>query len=489
MRRNVNVGVMGHIDAGKTALVEVLSSVFSTASRDKHPESQARGITIDLGFSSFEMESPGGLMQFTLVDCPGHASLVKTVIGAAQIVDVVLLVIDAAKGIQAQTAESIVLAEILTDKMVVAINKVDLVSEKDLIKFRKRLLKTLNNTKFFDAPIVECSALRRDVASLPQILLSIGNKINVNSCKEKEVGLLVSIDHCFPIRGKGTVLTGNILKGSVRIGDFIEIPGHNGAWKVKSLHRFHESVDFASKNDRVGVCIAGFPSHSLERGWMVHSASDVLSSAEMIIAKIKQVRFYKDAIHSKQKFHISVGHSTRVASAIFFGMDGDRFDWNGEFLFHDSFMDDSIVALKFEKPLFIPRGGILIASDLSKDPSKFKGCRLAFSGIVMDSSATWRRLSMYRKKTRTGWIDRIVNSRIIIVRDVLGKTPDISPYIGKMIMLSNGHAGIISSSFGKAGNGKCKVEFQYDLPMIMVNGKQQIALEDTSVSLDILKFI
>ncbi len=94
-------------------------------SSDKNPQSQERGITLDLGFSSFALEASG--VQYTLVDCPGHASLIRTVICGAHIIDLVLLVIDVTKGVQTQTAECIVIAEIICPKMIVVINKIDLI--------------------------------------------------------------------------------------------------------------------------------------------------------------------------------------------------------------------------------------------------------------------------------------------------------------------------------------------------------------------------
>jgi selenocysteine-specific elongation factor len=105
---------------------------------DKAPQSQERGMTLDLGFSAFFVDMPERLMshgfdklQFTLVDCPGHASLIKTIIGGAQIIDMMLLVIDVVKGIQTQTAECLVIGEILIDDLVVVLNKVDLLPAED----------------------------------------------------------------------------------------------------------------------------------------------------------------------------------------------------------------------------------------------------------------------------------------------------------------------------------------------------------------------
>ncbi len=103
---NFNVGVLGHIDSGKTSLAKALSTVASTACFDKNPQSRERGITLDLGFSSFTVATDSELRakgyeytQYTLVDCPGHASLIKTIIGGAQIIDMMLLVVDIVKGI------------------------------------------------------------------------------------------------------------------------------------------------------------------------------------------------------------------------------------------------------------------------------------------------------------------------------------------------------------------------------------------------------
>jgi len=138
---NVNVGIMGHVDSGKTTLVRSLSTLLSTAALDKHPQSQQRGITLDLGFSAFTLPLPPHLeelvssdydaLQFTLVDCPGHASLIRTILGGAAIIDMIILVIDATKGIQKQTVECIVIAEIATDNLIIALNKVDLFEEEE----------------------------------------------------------------------------------------------------------------------------------------------------------------------------------------------------------------------------------------------------------------------------------------------------------------------------------------------------------------------
>ncbi|GAA55519.1 selenocysteine-specific elongation factor [Clonorchis sinensis] len=137
---NVNVGVLGHVDCGKTSLAKALSMIASTSAFDKNPQSKKRGITLDLGFSSFTVDLTAiplrssfqqgyNQVQFTLVDCPGHGSLIRTVLCGSQIIDVMLLVVDISKGFQTQTAECLIIGEITCDQMIVVLNKSDLLKE------------------------------------------------------------------------------------------------------------------------------------------------------------------------------------------------------------------------------------------------------------------------------------------------------------------------------------------------------------------------
>lgn len=169
---NINVGLLGHVDSGKTTLARALSAISSTAAFDKNPQSQERGITLDLGFSALQIEMPEHLknltnncnqLQYTFVDCPGHASLIKTIIGGAQIIDLMILVIDAQKGVQTQTAECLILGEILQRKMLVVVNKIDLWNNEErelkLQKLCAKLQKTLGKMNFgCEVPIFGVSA-------------------------------------------------------------------------------------------------------------------------------------------------------------------------------------------------------------------------------------------------------------------------------------------------------------------------------------------
>ena len=301
---NINVGVLGHVDSGKTSLVRALSTSLSTAALDKHPQSIERGITLDLGFSSFSAEPPEHLatrwssLQFTLVDCPGHASLIKTVIGGSQIIDMVLLVIDVVKGIQTQTAECLVVAEVFTNNMIVVLNKVDMIPEEgrerkiDVVV--QRIRKALATTRFSAAPFVILSAApggggklgaasplpsstsgasssslapasKKQSDSVSELITLMVTNVSV---PERSAGgpFLFAVDHCFPIKGQGSVLTGTVLSGCCHVGDTVELPALLQERKIKSMQMFRRPTDVLRQGDRAGICVTNLDATLVERG-------------------------------------------------------------------------------------------------------------------------------------------------------------------------------------------------------------------------------
>ena len=250
--------------------------ILRYSSQDKSSQSQQRGITLDLGFSAFSMTIPPHLLeeagdrydnlQFTLVDCPGHASLIKTIIGGAQIIDMIVLVIDINKGIQTQTAECIVIGEITTEKMIIVLNKVDMIPlddrEERIEKMKNKLRKVFASTKFANPQFILTSAAvggekvaavvpsttgkdsseggggggkgskgSKGSAVVPQVdtqgvdtlIAAIRSSIQMPR-RNYEGPFYFAIDHCFPIKGHGTVLTGTILSGTIQINSTVELP-------------------------------------------------------------------------------------------------------------------------------------------------------------------------------------------------------------------------------------------------------------------------
>ncbi|KAG1676850.1 hypothetical protein FOA52_010359 [Chlamydomonas sp. UWO 241] len=329
---NVNVGVLGHVDSGKTALVAALSTLLSTAALDKHPQSKERGITLDLGFSSFSLGSmpphlahlPYDELQFTLVDCPGHASLIRTIIGGMHIMDTMLLVIDITKGLQAQTAECLVVAEVATPSMIVVLNKIDQLPEQDraktIRKAAKRLAQTLQMTKFAAAPMIPVAAKPGGggppegidalksllVASVPPTLRTVS-----------AAPFLMAIDHCFMVKGQGTVMTGTLLRGSVSVGQVVELPELKLQRPVRSIQAFRRPVTSAQQGDRVGVCVAQLDPTLIERG--IAAAPGTLPTFSVAIAAVEKVRFYASHVTTGERVHINVGHSTVMAEVTAIG--------------------------------------------------------------------------------------------------------------------------------------------------------------------------
>ena len=398
---NLNVGVLGHVDTGKTSLVKTLSSVLSTAALDKSKQSRARGITLDLGFSAFllplphhlktetigatnstnaangndstqpsqqhksELQQQYDLLQVTLVDCPGHASLIRTIIGGAQIIDMVLLVVDATKGMQTQTAECLVIAEMTTRNLIVVLNKVDLFPEEEreerIRLAEKKMRNALRGTKFENATMVGISACvggekvaaiggvggdsshlsgTHNMHGLLEVLQSHMRAPN-RDVKPSPDRFHFAVDHCFPIKGQGTVLTGTCLSGkmlllymiiihvlssslkcslvagSARPNDMVEFPTLATQKKIKGLQMFRRRANIIQQGDRAGICVSNFDAKLMERG--VIASPGTVKLIRGAIAVVRKVRFFKGALHSGAKFHISVGHTTVMASVAFWG--------------------------------------------------------------------------------------------------------------------------------------------------------------------------
>ncbi|XP_039286048.1 selenocysteine-specific elongation factor isoform X2 [Nilaparvata lugens] len=332
---NLNVGILGHVDSGKTSLAKRISQIASTASFDKNPQSQERGITIDLGFSSLKCPIPDHLkgqndklkhLQFTFVDCPGHASLLRTVIGGAQITDMIILVLDICKGIQTQTAECLVLGEVTCSRMVVVLNKIDMIPEEKRVstiqKVSKKMQLTLRDSVFKDSPIVSLAANPGGSDISAQIPVGIDSLIEV--LKRHAVipersplkPFLFAVDHCFGIRGQGTVITGTVLQGSVSVGDVIEIPSLKLEKKVKSMQMFHQNVTSAHQGDRLGICVKQLDSNHLERG--IICAPSYSSTLHAAIIPLNVIKYFKSNLRSNSKFHISIGYETVIGRITIF---------------------------------------------------------------------------------------------------------------------------------------------------------------------------
>ncbi|KAK8732701.1 hypothetical protein OTU49_006885 [Cherax quadricarinatus] len=498
---NFNIGVLGHVDSGKTSLAKALSTVASTACFDKNPQSKERGITIDLGFSSFVVNAPDHIkdsgyekLQFTLVDCPGHASLIRTIIGGAQIIDAVMLVVDVTKGIQTQTAECLVIGEILCDHLLVVLNKIDLVAlekQKSVVeKMTKRILITLQKTKFANAEIIVVAAKPGgpDVPDIEPVgvkdLIDELQKFAYIPERESIGPFLYAVDHCFSIRGQGTVMTGTVLQGTVSVNDNIEIPSLMVSKKVKSMQMFRQPVGKASQGDRVGICVTQFDPKQLERG--IVGMPGFIQTASGVIAEVVKITYYKLPVETKAKFHVSLGHETVMAKVTFFGTE-DELCVNNEFIYDHTYryqqelfdlqkLDDDVTykpkhqfaLLEFEKTVQIVPNAVLIGSKLDMDVHT-NMCRLAFKGKLLEvftdkgyHDTHLQKVKVYKDKSKEGVIERLANDNEVIVKNLLKKDTNIQLFMGLKVKLSTGEEGTIDGTFGQSGKLKVRVNSLQD---------------------------
>ncbi|XP_072437896.1 selenocysteine-specific elongation factor [Chiloscyllium punctatum] len=505
---NFNVGVLGHIDSGKTSLARALSTTASTAAFDKNPQSRERGITLDLGFSSFCLPLPEHLkphgdytrLQVTLVDCPGHASLIRTIIGGSQIIDLMMLVIDVTKGMQTQSAECLVIGEITCPRLVVILNKIDLLPEAKkqvaIDKMTKKMQKTLENTRFNGCPIIPVAAkpggpdapeteTAQGISELIELLISQ----TYMPKRDPSGSFLMAVDHCFSIRGQGTVMTGTILSGSVNVNDSVEIPSLKVSRKVKSMQMFRQPVNTAIQGDRVGICVTQFDPKQLERGLVC--APDSLYTLHAAIMSVKKIPYYKGSVHTKAKFHITVGHETVMGKVTFFSpaiedFDSepvmDRFDFDREYLYQEEYLsqakdvdvdksqaDGSKVPrqqwalLEFEKPVTCPRLSLVIGSKLDTDIHA-NTCRLAFHGVLLEgfeeknyAEVSLPKLKVYKLKHKEGQVERVSDDYNVIGRSLFKKETNMQLFVGMKVKLSTGEAGVIEGGFGQSGKFKVRI--------------------------------
>ncbi|KAJ1450190.1 putative selenocysteine-specific elongation factor, selB [Pelagophyceae sp. CCMP2097] len=524
---NINVGIMGHVDSGKTSLVKALSTTLSTASLDKNPQSQARGITIDLGFSAFSVDMPDHLvqhcapryeeekLQLTLVDCPGHASLIRTIIGGAQIIDMMLLIVDAVKGIQTQTAECLVIGEITTDNLIIVLNKIDTIPEADreaqLEKTKKRIRLQLSTSKFRDAPIV-CTAAAVGGEKVAAVGGKTGDKriekvdsvgldtlvseicrVSAMPARDVEGPFFFSVDHCFTIRGQGTVVTGTVLRGKCSVNEMVELPAVGLEKKVKSMQMFRKPCKTIQAGDRAGMCLAQLDAGVIERGIVAAPGSVPVITAAL--ARVTKVRFFRGAIETERKFHITVGHATVVATCSFFGakelaalklkgLDDGIFDWKQEYAFQAGLAgaDESkpLEKREAEPPqwcLLRFVGGarvrcqldsLVIGSTLETSEASTQ-CRIAFSGRLVEhlKPEAAEKIKLFRLKQRCGVVARLGEavpnafgarlSRDVMGKDLFKKEANMNDFVGMKIQAATGEVGTLHSAFGKSG--KFKVQF------------------------------
>ncbi len=302
----IHLGLYGHIDSGKTAVASVLSEIISTAGIDAHPQSKERGITIDLGFTSFVLED----YLITLVDGPGHADLIKISAASVEIIDCAILVIDINKGPQIQTGEHLIMIDSLNIKdIIVILNKTDLFKG-DIDSEVEKIRNFFRTTSFgSEIPIYAVSA--KEQSGFEELKLGILKKIKkLNINRDYEGNIIIPIDHHFSIKGRGAIITGTILKGKLEINQNLDVIPVNTSGRVKSIQIFHQEVESAKAGDRVGINLKGLDIKKVFRGCYATSNKNSFELGDLVEIRVNQNKLFKHMTHFGTQVHVTVGMFT-----------------------------------------------------------------------------------------------------------------------------------------------------------------------------------
>ena len=302
----IHIGLFGHIDSGKTKIAEALSEIISTAGLDAHPQSKERGITIDLGFTSFTVDN----YLVTLVDGPGHADLIRISASSLEIIDFALLVIDINKGPQIQTGEHLIMLESLhISKILIVLNKIDLFTgniELEIEKTRDFFATTSYGSQLLVFPVSAKEKLGFE--ELKKGILEIINSLEVK--REIDGDIIIPIDHHFPIKGMGAVLTGTVLRGTLKTNQNLIILPLKTSGRVKNIQIFHQNVNSAEAGYRVGINIKNLDLSKVYRGCYATNNTDAFKFCRIIEVKVNNNILFKSRTNFGTQIHITLGMFT-----------------------------------------------------------------------------------------------------------------------------------------------------------------------------------
>ena len=288
---HVNIGTIGHVDHGKTTLTAAISSHLAGkngnekvdfANIDKAPEERERGITINTAHIEYSTEK----RHYAHVDCPGHADYVKNMITGAAQMDGAILVIAATDGPMAQTREHILLArQVGVPKMVVFMNKCDMVDDEELLDLVEMEIRELLTEYGYDGdntPIIRGSALKALegdpawTAKIDELMDAVDEWIPTPE-RDNDKPFLMSIEDVFTITGRGTVVTGRVERGQLKLNDEVEIVGLKDTKKtvVTGIEMFRKQLDYAEAGDNAGVLLRDISREEVERGQVLAKPGSV----------------------------------------------------------------------------------------------------------------------------------------------------------------------------------------------------------------------
>ncbi len=329
------IGTAGHVDHGKTVLIKALTGVDT----DRLQEEKERGISIDLGFAPFRL--PGGRLA-GIVDVPGHERFIHNMLAGAAGMDLVMLVVDASEGIMPQTREHLDILEILgVQKGIVVITKIDLVEEEWRELVSEEIKDELKSTFLENAPIVSVSALKGEgIEELKKLIDEMTEVLNTRSISGP---LRLPVDRSFIISGFGTVVTGTLIQGSVRVGQTVAVVPPGLEARVRNIQVHDSDVDEAVAGSRVALNLSGLEKDEVLRGSVI-SAPGYYRQTDLLDVLVELLPRAKRQLKNLDPVHFFLGTARCVAKLLL--LDRDEFR-PGE---------NALVQCRLDRPLVAERG-------------------------------------------------------------------------------------------------------------------------------------
>ena len=441
--KNVIVGTAGHIDHGKTTLIKALTGTDT----DRLLEEKKRGITIDLGFTHFDL--PSG-RRAGIIDVPGHEKFIKNMLAGIGGIDIVLLVIAADEGFMPQTQEHLDILTILeVKKGIIVLTKVDLVDEEWLSLVQEEIREKVKDTFLKDAPMIPVSSVKG------QGLKSLVERIDLytEETEEKNVSIpfRLPIDRVFTMSGFGTVVTGTLIEGSVHEGDQMTIFPKEITGKVRNLHVHGKNVKTAYAGQRVAINLSGVKKEDILRG-NVAAEQNSMKGTMMIDVKLNMLKHGDRLIDNRDRLRLYHGTAEVLCRIVLLDREEIK---PGESCYAQLRLEEAIVAkrgdhfvIRFYSPMETIGGGVI----LEPNPIKHKRFRMdtleelkvkeegspeqILEKVISRFNNTFENISFYATQTGLSestiqtMVDKLTDNKII--RKFSGTVPVHIDYLAKL---------------------------------------------------------
>lgn len=358
---HIIVGTAGHIDHGKTTLIKSITG----RETDRLKEEQDRGISIELGFTYFDL--PSG-QRAGIIDVPGHEKFIKNMLAGAIGIDLVLLVVAADEGIMPQTLEHLSILDLLgTKKGFIVLTKCDLVEEEWIELVEQEVREEVKGSFLENSPIIQVSSTKKQ--GIDELIELIDKESNNLEIKDVNDMPRLPVDRIFTVSGFGTVVTGTLLSGKFQVGDEVQVYPENIETRVRTLQVHDEDSDIAFGGQRVAMNLHNVKKNQIHRGSII-APIGVMKDSMMVDVKVKLLKSLDRPIENRTRLKLYIGSEEVQCRMVL--LDRDVLN-PGEEAYAQLRLEDKIVSkigdrfiLRFYSPMFTVGGGTILEPNPSK---------------------------------------------------------------------------------------------------------------------------